>query len=285
MNNPCMMRQNSQFTHMMPCPCLSHCCSQIVREPVSRYVSEFYYIAMARGHNKNSILNSVANHMSEQMGYGNDVAMDSFVASQDFRDIVFFITEKLDQGLAALHLDCGWPIKDLLSGPSNCANCGRVMRRWDGKIVPKADPITEDTRAAIVQRNLLDKKLYTAATAKWDEVAERGGQRLKDVEVEIKRQKKILSDHCQEKVYKENQAPLWNDNPGCLWLSLGDIEYERTVNSEGYVDLETKIALMPEHSERRHTGMMTNISISSMIKSYDMMYEELIENPRHMEEI
>jgi len=248
----------------------------IVRDPVSRFISEFYYSAVAQGVPRTALTSfNDQNRMARDLGYGGPKLLDDFLSSQEFEDTVFLIAEKLDEGMAALHLHCGWPIKDLLSIPSNCANCGSVLRRYDGKVVPKATPISEETRDMLLKKNSLDDTLYKRALAKWEAVEERAGrERLADVVAELRRQRQILQDFCHRRV-KGGMAADWVRAPGCLWLTLADTEYERTVMSDGYVGWYSRINLAP-----MHTGLLirepTNVTVKDMVDAYNRMYSALI---------
>lgn len=213
--------------------------------------------------------------MTREIGVHNEEALDYFLASEVFNQTVFILSEKFDEGMAALHLHCGWPIKELLSISSNCANCGHLLYRWDGKAVPKAGAITEDTRSLLLEKNRLDVKLYDAAASKWEAVRQRGGKQLADAMAEVQRQNRILQDYCDSKI-RFNRADEWASSPGCLWLTLDGYEYELTVTPEGYVDWSAEVVLLPSHTGEALQAK-TNITVKQMSDDFNGMYRRLIE--------
>ena len=265
----------------------------ILRDPADRFVSEFYY---SMGHRKTTVTqHGNVNRMAADIcGAKTPDELKECLSSELFERTVFLLKERLNEGLAALHLHCGWPIKWLTSIGSNCASCGHTLRRFDCQLVPPPRPLDEAQKEELEQKHNLDRTLYEAALRKWEAIEERAGQhRLTGAAAEIRRQQGILSDYCHKLVDGASSPMVWAEHPGCLWLTLEDMEYESTVSSRGYVDMDAKITLMPNHSrgygihqprakpgEVDHWGprcrFYTNVTVRDMVDDYGRMYDVLI---------
>ena len=199
------------------------CCvltAQVVREPVSRFISHFYYygwspyatMSTARGErphqtvdiNQRMLNYYPASQAAELLGLPGtpeDAAhaqqLLQLQAEELLDSSLVLLTEQLLEGVAAMHLHCGWPLRHLAFARVHCADC------WDTKLAasasaataesashgrlgpvppPIANPVvTAETQMEISRRTAADGVVYGAAKARWDDVKQRAPGDIKQV--------------------------------------------------------------------------------------------------------
>eukprot|EP00873_Tetraselmis_striata_P034087 jgi/Tetstr1/454351/TSEL_041258.t1 len=250
----------------------------IVRDAVARFVSHFYYFVKPnlpkaellsggwRAHNK----------LAADMGVNNLTAARSFLHSDAFRRTVFLSLEAMDEGLAALHLHCGWPLNELLYIKIRCASCGEKLLSWNGRPVPhRRENITRELEARMRHDNQLDDLVVKAARQKWAPVQAAGGAVLQNAAREIRRQSDLLNEHCS--AVKRAQGSL-DSQPGCHWLSLTDAQYESLVDqATGEVNPDALVRPARWHSarHREHTSL-PRYTVREMMDGYDALYAQVV---------
>eukprot|EP00873_Tetraselmis_striata_P002711 jgi/Tetstr1/422975/TSEL_013753.t1 len=244
----------------------------ILRDAVTRYISHFYYFFHPA--NRGAVLGQPdgppENLLTWEMGVEKtDPAMQEFLRSEVFRRTVFLSLERLEEGLAALHLHCGWPLKELLSINVQCSSCAKEFRRWDGQVIHSPGEVPPKVQYDLRARNWLDDVLVRAAQEKWAAVEAEAGEVLPAVAGEIHRQQGLLSTYCNEAVVTNEAFAAF---PGCLWLSLSDMEYEKLVDpSTGEVHPDTVV----KPFRAIHDGV-PDITVQQMMDGFDEMYQQVV---------
>eukprot|EP00951_Prasinocladus_malaysianus_P016981 scaffold133099_cov39-Prasinocladus_malaysianus.AAC.1 len=269
------------------------CIDAAVREPVSRFVSDFGYYEKAVYPDAQLMKHGPDNRMVEELGYPDPEALLGFLASEQAKDMVFVVLEHIDEAMAALHIACGWDLKLLVSIPSNCASCGHTLRRFDGRVVPPHPILTPSEEQILLERNILDNKLYLYSKRKWRKIQKRGGQYLAELTVEIQRQQSLLKDFCHARVFAnpEIEAGDWVSYPGCIWLTLEAQEYEHIMNSEGWPEMDKPLELYHSHGgcgpatdkakqsesywECRHD--QANVTMRMVYQDFERIYDEVVQ--------
>eukprot|EP00951_Prasinocladus_malaysianus_P017588 scaffold138827_cov51-Prasinocladus_malaysianus.AAC.1 len=163
--------------------------------------------------------------------------------------------------------------------PSKCSTCGHTQNRWDGRKLPSPLRLTEEQNKTLLEMNAIDVALYEHAKNEWDKVVAKGGPLLAATTAEIRRQQKILWEHCHEQVYKNSSnAGIGNRvmHDGCLWLEL-DLEYEKIVDSHGWPDMKKPIRLQPSHADVVNQPAEKNpIDMLTAFNDFKSMYVRLM---------
>ena len=192
--------------------------AQVVREPVSRFISHFYYygwspyatISSSRGgrpHQMVDVNRQMLNYFPSSQaaellgipgtpeGAAHAQQLLQLQAEELLDGSLVLLTEQLLEGVAALHLHCGWPLRHLAFARVHCADC------WDTKLAasssaiaaaaqgrlghappPIANPVvTAETQMEISRRTAPDGVVYGAAKARWDIVKQRAPGDIKQV--------------------------------------------------------------------------------------------------------
>lgn len=241
----------------------------ILRDPVDRYISHFNFFERLNARGAKLGESGGFNRQAYEMGVHESEGvpgLEKLKKSRLWRDTVFVLLEHLDEGLAALHVHCGWPLKDLAYTATLCASCGNLIRT-DGILIPKPEPVTEEQRVELREKNYLDQMLVDAASEKWEDVRRRGGAALYVATLELKRQQKLIAEYCKSRV---KHVTDYASYPGCFWLAMSDLEYERTVSPDGIVYGETSVKPAMEHRG------LPLITVQQMMDDYDRMYEQLM---------
>ncbi|GIL82472.1 hypothetical protein Vretimale_11914 [Volvox reticuliferus] len=147
----------------------------ILRHPVDRYISDFYYYTepeARKAHRRLTLRQYAAkgegaNRMAREFAVKDTATALEFVAGEMHADGIFLILELLDYGLALLASHCGWRLSQLLYLPTNTNMRGAVRY---GNITLSARPgiaqlFTEDPVLLkhIAAINGVDAVLYSAA--------------------------------------------------------------------------------------------------------------------------
>ena len=106
------------------------------------------------------------------------------------------LTERLLEGVSALHLHCGWPLRHLAFARVHCADCwdtkladgppsatrvvgSHVTRPWAPSV---ANPVvTAETQMEIARRTASDGVIYSAAKGRWEDVMDRAESGIREV--------------------------------------------------------------------------------------------------------
>lgn len=206
--------------------------------------------------------------MSNDIGAKSKLELSQFLKAEVFRNTVFLVLEHFNEGMAALHLHCGWPIKELMYLKSHCSDCGHVLRRWDGRTVPPKTDATAEEIELVKGVNTLDSILYNVSVQTWERIRQRGGQSLAAATAEYSRQLDILNDYCSSVVRLPSE---YADHPGCFWLALNPREYSSAVNSQGFV---TPNAVVKPNTE--HFGLREKFPVKEMLFAYNTLYRQKI---------
>mmetsp|Transcript_24782 Transcript_24782/g.62307 ORF Transcript_24782/g.62307 Transcript_24782/m.62307 type:complete len:266 (-) Transcript_24782:94-891(-) len=244
----------------------------ILRDAVKRYISHFYYFFEPEHHSAvlEQPVEKLENELTAEMGVNKtEAAMREFLRSEVFRKTVFLSLEKFEEGLAALHLHCGWPLKELLSFYVRCISCVQEFHRWDGLEVHSPGKVSQELEDDLRSENRLDDMLVKAAQEKWEAVEAEAGGVLQAVTAEIHRQQGLLGEYCN-RVVETNAA--YAEHPGCLWLSLSDMEYEKLVDpNTGEVHPDTVVPPL----ESIHDGV-PDITVRQMMDGFDKLYTHVV---------
>ena len=286
----------------------------MVREPVSRQISHYFYygyeswledvnegLLRYRPRQVPSQAQELVQWSTSELSQRTRI----WVRSRQFQQTFLVVMERLAESVAALHLHCGWPMRELYFGRVHCKTC------WDVEVAKKglgsdeghegygtmmmspqasvraeammADTseqtrnVTRETREALGRSLEADGVLYEAAVAKLEGVVKRGGERLAAAARELTRRNAIVEEHCRREVVAPEDFAA---HPGCLWIALLPKEfyalYQNT--TDGRVDLTRRYEIHVNSAEHNglHRVMERGISAAQMLQAYNQMYSALI---------
>ena len=267
---------------------------QVLREPLSRQISHFFYFnaghlrpeQLLDGREINRLLSEhdpgtahstrtneffpETRLQDTQMRLGH---VNRLIRSGLFNRTVFLTLENFSEGIAALHLHCGWPLKDLAYGKIHCAEC------WDTKLAVKSPnahlvsaaakhKLSNATKAHIAEKLAPDAALYAAAQQSWETIRQRGGEQLAAAARELERRNAVVDDYCLQRVTTAEHVLSY---PECLWLSLHPLEFISFAGRDGR--LGGGNAFMPS---KEHLGFPEGkIPARKIMTDYNAMYERL----------
>ncbi|EDQ92449.1 uncharacterized protein MONBRDRAFT_22124 [Monosiga brevicollis MX1] len=211
----------------------------ILREPLSHYVSYFYFYNEPNGGPQNTLEAAVAAGRNRDI-LARDFAVITPADAQefearywpDFRTVL--LSDRMTESLVVLAAEWGWSLWDVAYVKLLDSHSSAGSKRWDGKPI-KPTPRLKDLSPDLVQQistlTELDQRLYQLAVEQLErklhvlgtEVATLAADRLNAVN-------RALSQFCSctdlgppERAY-------------CKWLALTDMQYEGRISASGRVE-------------------------------------------------
>lgn len=214
----------------------------IVRDPVSRYFSDFYYhfypveSNMTTRENATELLHWYIDEGRSLFSLERALAInDTRATNPKMNDMevvstklaifdIVLILERLDESLIMMKRLFGWKIKDVVSLPVN-QGCGR-FRPWNGHkvICPVGKESLNSTYRERLKKLLrMDQLIYDQSMQKLDAlIAQQDPHEFQQDVLELRRLNQQLEQQCLNDQQENENEDHHQTNPTCLLYSIGD---------------------------------------------------------------
>eukprot|EP00026_Physarum_polycephalum_P011091 Phypoly_transcript_11287.p1 GENE.Phypoly_transcript_11287~~Phypoly_transcript_11287.p1 ORF type:complete len:321 (+),score=31.24 Phypoly_transcript_11287:251-1213(+) len=212
----------------------------IVREPVSRYLSHYYYFASPENISFTAFLNSTKdyNFLAQDFGVFNQTELDDFLAT-GYKEFFFIVLELLDETLVLLKQKMNWTLSDILYLKINDA-CAAGYRNFDKKPLtcfPTKSSLTSAEWQRVRENNELDSQLYNIALNQTKNTLAQQNQSFWKEVATFRQMLNELQTSCLFHVTPHHICEPF------LWL---DTVYEEKINEDGHVSDTPLVSLRYE---------------------------------------